>query len=200
MGYVLERGDLVFTAGKSTLAKLIRAFQRPPTERYPAHVNHVAIVHQRGRLDEARIFEWDREVREGRLVDYHRDDRVWVYRPRNITSGELDYVLGSIAEKWRRAERYGYFEFITQAIDNAIPGSPVLFRRLNLLIPGAQCSTGTATLLWDVGLEFGEKAWAATPFDMASWCDDEAARPEPPMREYERIAAGIKPSEWMEAA
>lgn len=190
MSFLLERGDLVLTAGSSPLAKLVRVFSRPPTEKYPSHVNHVAIVHQRGGLDDVRILEWDRRVREGRLIDYHRNDRVWVYRPRDITSSQIDHVLGAIGEKWRNGETYGYLEFLTQAFDNALPGSPRILRRLNGIIPGAQCSTGTALLLREAGIDFGIEP---TPFDMASQCEDDPIG-------FERIASGIRPSEWLTEA
>lgn len=193
--YQLERGDIVLTRGSSWLARAIQINQMTRHDKYPAVVNHVAIVSIAGPLHKAQIVEADKKVREGRLIDYHGNDHVFAYRPKNIPSWKLDAIVRRVEAKLGRT--YGYLEFFPQQLDHGLFGGAVVLRRLAPFIPGEQCSTLVAQAFYDEGYSFGMPAYAIPPHFISKYCDTEAWREEPPARKYDLILPGLVPNEHL---
>ncbi len=154
----LERGDLLCSRGNSWLGGAIRKLTGSPT-------NHCAMVRIGGPIDRCQIIESDKKVRTGYLMDYHKNDIVWVYRPVRIPHHTLMLVVQAVEE--HIGDDYGYLEFLPQAIDALFFGGNVVMRHTLPLIPGTQCSSLIAQALWTYAHEtFNSKeAYAASPAD-----------------------------------
>lgn len=164
MERTLEPGDIVLTRGVGFLGRAIRFFTRRIGESR-TKVNHVGIVVQGGRLEEAVMVEALRRVQRHRLIDEYggQRDQVAVFRPSRLARAELQRVVATAEGYVGRT--YGYAKIVLHALDWALQGAFV-FRRLGQMDRYPICSWLVAHAYGAAGVHFGVDPGAATPDDI----------------------------------
>ncbi len=168
---LLRRGDIVLTRSNRWLARQVRKFAGQPC-------SHGGVIAKGGPLETAEIIEsTGAGPRQRLLLENHRNDVVWIYRPLTISDGMLSFIVQTLEYKVQHGEGYAFGEFFTQAIDNLL-GRVNLVRRLNPLIPGRQCGSLIAWAFSRAGYTFGVKDYAATPQDIMRYINQHPSQYE----------------------
>jgi hypothetical protein len=176
-GVVFWPGDIVCMKGGSWLAKAIRWATRSRGEGATV-VNHVGLVTQPGDEDDAIVVEALNHVEAKTFASSTRKKSVAVFRPKNVTQGQIDLITDYMES--RIGDRYGYHKLGLHLLQKIpLPGK---WRILNI---GASkwlnsridktpiCSYIVAEAYHRAGLDFGVKASLATPDDIWDFCVSE---------------------------
>jgi len=158
---LLLPGDIALTFSTSKLGRFIRWGERSRGE--PAsRVNHAAL----GVESPETIVEAAGKARRCSIWDYHLYDGIIVYRPLDLTAGQIAVIVAE-AEKWP-GRIYPVHQLIPFMLDNKIFGGRHVFRRAMKFDPLAVCSRLVAIAYGKVGLTFGRVE--PDPDDMDDYC------------------------------
>jgi hypothetical protein len=170
MTIILKPGDVFLTKGPGLLSRLIRFFTRSFGERR-TRVNHAGVVVQQGTLQTAVIVESVAVARRCRLWEHYgppAKDQVAVYRPLNLTAGEIGVVVAA-AER-QVGKKYGIAKLVAHLLDWLFLGAYV-FRRLTSSGDYPICSWLVAHAFAEAGKDFGVEPGAAQPDDIWDFVD-----------------------------
>ena len=188
------RGDIVVTAGKGKLARLIRWGQRSHREG-PSVVNHMAGTTHSGWVSPnskatdqtlASIVESDLKVRRGTLWEHHAEDKIWIFRALNIPDDQLASICERVEKKLGRP--YSFLQLPAQLIDHKLFFGRAVVRWVFRFSPLDVCSRLWVEEFGHFGYHFGVPDFSATPDDV--W-DFAVKHPE----KY-RLVYGTLPEEY----
>ena len=186
-----KRGDIVLTAGKGKLARLIRWGQRSLHfkksfpfigQEPPSRTNHMTgtvysgWVYPNLRVSDqslAFIVESDVKVRGGTLWEHHSGDDIWIFRPLNVPDWQLATICRRVEQKLGRP--YSFLQLPAQLIDHKLFGGRAVLRWLFRFSPLDVCSRLWVEEFGRFGYHFGVPDFSATPDD--AW-DFAIAHPE----------------------
>lgn len=159
-----EPGDIFLVSGSGFFSKAIRFFTRgrgePRTE-----ITHVGLISSYGTVHGATAIEALRTVRKAPF-SAHLGETLTVFRPTNLADHEM-LAITSRAERYV-GRKYGYGKIVAHALDGLLGGAYV-FRRLTNSDAYPICSWLVAHAYLAAGKDFGVKAGAATPDDIADF-------------------------------
>lgn len=164
-------GDVFHSASSRWLGRAIRWAGKEPGEK--ALVNHTGLVVERARsIHEAAVIEAVGSIRKVRLGEaYSAADLVTVWRPRNIPPEDIELIVA--AAHGDLGKRYPWWQLLAYLADAAIPGKPVVFRRLVGLSGRNVCSASAGVWFAAGGYTFGSPHPAAlTPDDIHDYQRD----------------------------
>lgn len=161
---LLAPGDVVLTRSGGIVGWAIRLFTRSIGESR-TKASHTGIIVEGGPLDGAIIVEALSKVKRHRLWDRYagRNHEVAVFRPLNLTPGELTKVIAK-AETYV-GRRYGYLKILAHWLDWVLQGAYV-FRRLAAQDRYPICSWVVAYAFAEADKHFDVEPGAATPDDI----------------------------------
>jgi hypothetical protein len=161
--FPLEPGDVVLTSGNTLLGRLIRWGERKKGEPV-TRVNHALLCTE----GPDTIVEADKVVRKCSIWDYHHDDGIIVWRPRNLT--DLDKVVIKATAEFQVGQKYPIRQLFAYLIDNKILGGRNVFRRLISNEAAGVCSRLVARVFKAIGRDFGVPEYAASPDEIDDFC------------------------------
>jgi hypothetical protein len=161
----LKAGDIVAVTTPTTVGKLIRYFTRSPGEP-PSKVGHVGLL-VRGSPYPVIVEALSKGVMRGFLGAY-KGRVLAIYRPLNLSDSDLSTI---VAHSYRYVGKtYGYLKILAHMADWAF-GGRVIFRRLARVDSWPICSYVVAKSYSVVGANFGLLPEAASPDDVADFCE-----------------------------
>ena len=157
-------GDIVFTAGRSLLSRLIRWASRGIGETR-THANHVGIITGYGSLLTAQVTEALWRVRTHCLWDRYAGSghKVCIVRPLNVQEHELKHI--SRVARGYTGRKYGWWKIGLHFGDKLLGGA-YFFRRIAFIRKYPICSFVVADAYGTQGYDFGCKVGEAQPDDI----------------------------------